>query len=56
MNILDVALESIWDSLDDVVFVLIALSGLYWLIRSVARNRDNLMRFRSDPWKEVMDM
>ncbi len=33
VNILDVLLERIWDPLDDVVFVLIALSGLYWLIR-----------------------
>jgi uncharacterized membrane protein YuzA (DUF378 family) len=33
VNILDVLLEQIWDPLDDVVFVLIALSGLYWLYR-----------------------
>jgi uncharacterized protein len=33
VNILDELLERIWDPLDDVVFVLIALSGLYWLIR-----------------------
>ena len=33
VNILDVVLERIWDPLDDVVFILIALSGLYWLIR-----------------------
>lgn len=36
VNILDVALERIWDPLDDVVFVLIALSGIYWLVRVVA--------------------
>lgn len=33
VNVLDVALEAIWDPLDDVVFVLIALSGLYWIWR-----------------------
>lgn len=33
VNILDVVLERFWDPLDDVVFVLIALSGLYWIIR-----------------------
>jgi uncharacterized membrane protein YuzA (DUF378 family) len=33
VNILDVLLEQIWDPLDDVVFVLIALSGLYWVYR-----------------------
>ncbi len=33
VNILDVVLERIWDPLDDVVSILIALSGLYWLVR-----------------------
>lgn len=33
VNILDVLLERIWDPLDDLVFVLIALSGLYWIGR-----------------------
>lgn len=33
VNILDVLLERVWDPLDDVVFTLIALSGIYWLIR-----------------------
>jgi uncharacterized membrane protein YuzA (DUF378 family) len=33
-NILDVALEAIWDPLDDVVFILIGLSGIYWLFRA----------------------
>ena len=33
VNILDVLLERIWDPLDDIVFVLIALSGVYWLYR-----------------------
>ncbi|MCA1563701.1 MAG: DUF378 domain-containing protein, partial [Acidobacteria bacterium] len=31
VNILDLLLERIWDPLDDVVFVLIAASGVYWL-------------------------
>jgi uncharacterized membrane protein YuzA (DUF378 family) len=33
VNILDELLERIWDPLDDVVFILIALAGLYWLVR-----------------------
>lgn len=33
VNILDVVLERIWDPLDDIVFVAIALAGLYWLVR-----------------------
>ena len=33
VNILDTLLERIWDPLDDVVFILIALAGLYWLVR-----------------------
>ena len=39
VNILDVLLERIWDPLDDVVFVLIALAGLYWLIRVIGSRR-----------------
>lgn len=39
VNILDVLLERIWDPLDDVVFVLIALSGLYWLGRVLIPKR-----------------
>ena len=35
VNILDVLLERIWDPLDDVVFILIALAGLYWLMRVI---------------------
>lgn len=35
VNILDVLLEKMWDPLDDVVFVLIGLSGLYWAGRVV---------------------
>ncbi len=34
INILDVALEAIADPLDDLVFVLIFLSGLYWILRA----------------------
>lgn len=33
VNILDVVLETIWDPLDDLMFTLIALSGVYWLYR-----------------------
>ena len=36
VNILDLVLERIWDPLDDVVFLLIAAAGLYWLIRVFA--------------------
>lgn len=39
VNILDVLLERIWDPLDDVVFVLIASSGLYWVVRAFASPR-----------------
>lgn len=39
VNILDVLLERIWDPLDDVVFILIALAGLYWLIRVIVTRR-----------------
>ena len=39
VNILDVALERIWDPLDDIVFILIALSGLYWLVRVFTSDR-----------------
>ncbi len=33
INILDVVLEAFWDPLDDLVFILIFLSGLYWIYR-----------------------
>ncbi len=33
VNILDEVLERFWDPLDDLVFILIALTGLYWLVR-----------------------
>jgi uncharacterized membrane protein YuzA (DUF378 family) len=39
VNILDVLLERIWDPLDDVVFILIALAGLYWLTRVIVTRR-----------------
>lgn len=31
VNILDQVLEKVWDPLDDIVFIMIALSGLYWI-------------------------
>ena len=40
VNILDVVLEAIWDPLDDVVFALIGLAGLYWIVR-VVRGRSS---------------
>jgi uncharacterized protein len=39
VNILDVVLERFWDPLDDFVFVLIALSGVYWIGRVVTAGR-----------------
>lgn len=39
VNILDVALEAVWDPLDDLIFLLIALSGLYWIYRVVELSR-----------------
>ena len=39
VNILDQVLERIWDPLDDVVFVLIAASGVYWLVRALTSRR-----------------
>jgi len=39
VNILDLLLERIWDPLDDVVFVLIAVSGVYWIGRVIAPRR-----------------
>ena len=39
VNILDLLLERIWDPLDDVIFVLIAMSGLYWLFRAFGTRR-----------------
>ncbi len=39
VNILDLLLERIWDPLDDVVFVLIAASGVYWLVRAFTSRR-----------------
>ena len=40
VNILDLLLERIWDPLDDVVFVLIAVSGVYWVARVFAGRRE----------------
>ncbi len=39
VNILDKALEPIADILDDVVFVLIGLSGLWWVYRVLTSGR-----------------
>ena len=39
VNILDRVLERIWDPLDDLVFLLIAASGLYWLVRAFTAQR-----------------
>lgn len=39
VNVLDVVLERIWDPLDDVVFLLTALSGLYWIVRVATGGR-----------------
>jgi uncharacterized membrane protein YuzA (DUF378 family) len=44
INVLDVALERIWDPLDDLVFVLIALAGVYWIIRVVTTPRSGRSR------------
>lgn len=42
INILDLLLEKIWDPLDNIVFGLIALAGIYWIIRIVvSRSEDN---------------
>ncbi len=34
VNILDIVLEAIWDPLDNIVFALIAIAGVYWLYRT----------------------
>lgn len=42
INVLDRALEPIADPLDDAVFILITLAGLYWIARAAGlgpRNR-----------------
>lgn len=36
INVLDVALEAIWDPLDDLAFILILISGLWWIYRVFA--------------------
>lgn len=42
VNVLDRSLEPIADPLDDAVFILIALAGVYWIARVITgdRNRD----------------
>lgn len=39
VNVLDRGLEPIADPLDDVVCVLIALAGVYWIARVIAGDR-----------------
>lgn len=39
VNLLDVVLEAIWDPLDDLAFVLIFLSGVWWLYRAFGARR-----------------
>jgi uncharacterized membrane protein YuzA (DUF378 family) len=41
VNVLDRTLEPIADILDDIVFVLIALAGLYWLLRVILPDTTN---------------
>ena len=36
INVLDVVLEAIWDPLDDLAFILILISGLWWIYRVFA--------------------
>jgi uncharacterized protein len=43
VNILDLLLERIWDPLDDVVFVLIALAGVYWVWRVITSRASTRM-------------
>ena len=40
VNILDIVLEAIWDPLDNIVFALIAIAGLYLLYRTVSSRND----------------
>ncbi|HUV32394.1 MAG TPA: DUF378 domain-containing protein [Devosiaceae bacterium] len=40
VNILDIVLEAIWDPLDNIVFALIAIAGLYVLYRTFAGRSD----------------
>lgn len=39
VNLLDVVLEAIWDPLDDLAFVLIFLSGAWWIYRAFGAAR-----------------
>ena len=39
VNILDVVLERIWDPLDDLVFIAIFLSGVWWVYRAFVGGR-----------------
>jgi uncharacterized membrane protein YuzA (DUF378 family) len=35
VNVQDVGLEAIWDPLDNIVFVIIGVSGIYLLVRAL---------------------
>jgi hypothetical protein len=37
VNVLDLVLEKVWDPLDNIVFVLIAIAGLYPGVRALSR-------------------
>lgn len=39
-NILDLTLEAVWDPLDDLMFILIGLSGFYWLVKALRPRRN----------------
>ena len=41
VNILDLVLEKVWDPLDNIVFVLIAIAGLYAGVRALSRSGGN---------------
>lgn len=41
VNILDVVLEKVWDPLDNIVFVLVAVAGLYTAVRALSATGAN---------------
>ena len=40
VNVLDYLLEMIWDPLDNIVFAIIALAGVYSIVRVLAQSPD----------------
>ena len=44
VNILDQVLEKVWDPLDDIVFIMIALSGLYWIGQIISSRYEEIGR------------